>query len=334
MKKWLLLALKLALTVACLCWALHGTDVKGSILARPSQLSWPWVAAALGCAWLTVVFSALRWYFLLRAQQIECSLWRAIELTLVGNFFSLFAVGGVGADAAKIILLIREHRERKLAVTMTVMVDHLVGMIGLALIFFGITAVDFGSLPTQSVLGKGVLEFARVFFAGGLVMILLMFVAAYPPIHNRIHKPGREWKFDILKRLPEIYDVFRQRWQHAVLSLLMTFIMQPCYFLGFWCSAKAVGSVVGPVPVLAAMPMVDVLSALPLSIAGVGVRERAFQVLMHDLTGMGKEIAFSASMLGFLTTLFWSLIGALLFLRPRERTSLKQLKDESGESQA
>ena len=100
MKKWLLFLLKLAFTMACLWWAFSGIDFRHSALAHPGALDWPWIAGGILLGGATVLLSAARWWLLLRAQGIPATLWRITELTLIGNLFNLFAVGGVGGDAA------------------------------------------------------------------------------------------------------------------------------------------------------------------------------------------------------------------------------------------
>lgn len=329
-KKWLLFLIKAALTVACLWWALSGIDLGASVFARPGNLRWGWILGGLGFAGVTVVLTAARWWLLLRAQEVATGFWRSVELTFVGNLFNLAAVGGLGGDAARLFLLIRENPDRKLAVTLTVMMDHLVGMVSMALLFFAVTAGRFDALDEQSTLGKGVIHFAWMFFAGGVALIALMFLFSYPPIHRRIHRPGREWKWELPRRLPVLCDVFRKRWLHVVGSLAVSLVMLPLYFASFWCGAHAVGSDVGFGPVLSAMPVVDAISAMPISIAGVGVREKTFELLMNDLTGMSDDVAVSASLVGFFCSLVWSLLGALLFLKPRDRVRIKELENVGG----
>jgi uncharacterized membrane protein YbhN (UPF0104 family) len=325
LKKCLFFLLKIALTVVFLKWAFSKFDLAHSKLVHPSELDWSWIYAGLAFALATVILSAARWWLLLRAQEIPVTLWRAIELTFIGNLFNIIAFGGVGNDAARIFLLIRDYPGKKLAVTVTVMVDHLVGLVSLALIFFFMSAGRFGALSGQSRIGREVIRGSWMFFAGGLALIGMMFIASYPPVHRRIHHPGRQFKWSVLKNLPELYDVFRKRWGLALGSLVASFLMLAVFFASFWCGVRALGSHVDAASVFSAMPVVDAVSAVP-SFMGVGPREKTFEVLMSDLTGMEPEIAVCASLVGFFCTLVWSLAGALLFLKPRDRVRIKDME--------
>lgn len=327
MKKWLLFSAKLAFTAACLWWAFSGQDFSHSALARPSALGWHWIAGGIALGGLTYFISAVRWWILLRAQGIRISIARGFELTLMGEVFNLVTVGGVGGDAAKVFLLNRQHPERKLAVTMSLMVDHLVGLVAMAGLFFAFTAGRFEALENQSSMGKGAIHFGWVFFGGGLAMIALMFVMASPWVHGRIHKPGSAFGPDLLRRVPEIYDGYRRKWGHALFALAVSVVMLPVEYAIFWCGFGAIGHVESAWKVIGTMPVVEAISALPLSISGIGVREKSLEILMRDLTGMPAEVAVSGSLIGFACrNLVWSLAGALLFLRPSDRTSMKEIE--------
>lgn len=325
-KKWLFFVVKFALTLACLGWALSDIDWEHSALLDPWSLGWWWVFPGLSLAGLTVWLSALRLWLLLRAQGVHLSLWRATELTLIGNLFNLATVGGIGGDAVRIFMLIRDFPDRKVAISLTVMFDHLVGMAAMALVFFTFTAGRFDELASQSFETVGILRFAWGFFLGGVGLIGLMFLVSFPPVHNWIHKRPSASRFAFLNKVPVAFDMFRQKWTQALMALVVSFFMLPVYYASFWCGAKMVGSDTGLGPVLVAMPVVDLLSALPISVAGLGVREVSMKILMHDLTGMAASVAVGAMMIGFFFSLVWALFGGVLFLRSGQRVSMKKIE--------
>jgi len=75
------------------------------------------------------------------------------------------------------------------------------------------------------------------------------------------------------------------------------------------------------------MPVVDAMSAMPVSISGIGVREKTFEILMNDLAGLPAEVAVSGSLIGFACSLVWAALGGILFLRPSDRTPMKQIEE-------
>lgn len=327
MKNFLLFLLKAALTVFCLWWALSQVDLKNSVLLRPGGLDYRWLAGGAALAGLSMVFTAIRWWFFLRVQAIHVSIGRAIELTMIGNLFNLISIGSIGGDAARVILLIRDYPGKKLAITMAVLIDHMAGMVTIAVVFYIVSAAQFEALADQSVLGKGVIRFAWFYIGGGLAMVILFFVCASPPIHRRIHANNRLGRWPILKKVPEIYDVYRRHWKLTLAGLAVSFLMLFSYFASFWCGLRAVGGTTPASVVMTAMPVIDSVSSLPISVGGVGVREKLFEVLMHDIASVPAEIAVGASLAGFGCNVLWALLGAAFFLKKRDRIHHSDLKE-------
>ncbi len=323
MKSAAIFLLKLALTGLCLWWAFSQIRFDRSIFTRPGAIDFRWLAAGAGLAGLTVFFHALRWWLFLRGQDLAVSLRRAVELTLIDGLFSLASVSGLGGDAARVLLLMREHPGKKLVIAMTIMADHLAGLVSIALLFFAVSAGRFDALASQSLLGKNIIVFAWFYLGGGLAMVALMFVCASPAVHARIHAGDRFGRFPIMRQMPELVDVYRRKWRHALSGLVASFAMLVVYFSSYWCGLRAVGGDAGYGAVLSAMPVIDSISGLPVSIAGVGVREKLFQILLHDLAGVPAATAVAASLAGFACNALWAGVGAALFLTKRGPANLK-----------
>lgn len=330
MKKWWLFLLKLVLTVACLWWAFSGTDIRSTPLWHPERLRWGWLAAGVGMAGLTVLLSALRWRVFLAAQGIGVKNGRALELTLIGNMFSMMSVGGLAGDAARVLLLARDHPKRKLAVTVAVMADHMSGMVGLVLLFFLFTVGRYEQLEAPSALGTGVVRFAYGFLGGGVLLIALGFLLMSPLVHGRVHRGGRWIRWEFMRTVPEAWDTFRQQWRHALGGVGLACLMLPVYFLTFWCGMRAAGCEVEAGTVLSAMPVVDAISSIPVSISGIGVREKLFVILFGDLAGLDAELAVAGSLAGFFCHAAWSAAGIVLFLLHHGEVTAREIEEYHG----
>lgn len=321
MKPVIFFVIKLILTGLCLYWAFSQVDLAGSIFTRPGALHYGWLTLGALLAGISLIFLGLRWWLFLWCQKLEVTPKRAVELTFIDSLFSLASVSGLGGDAARIILLMRDHPGQKLVIALAVMADHLAGLVSLALMFFIISVVRFDAIVDQSILGKGVIHFAWVYLGGGMAMVAMIFVCASPPVHRLIHGNGRFEKWPIMARIPQLYDVYRKNWKAALCGLAASFMMLITFFSSYYCAMKAVGGTASYGSVISAMPVIDSISGLPISIAGVGVREKLFEVLMKDLAGVAPETAIAASLAGFGCNILWAGLGAVLFLRNRKRPS-------------
>lgn len=330
MKAALIFLLKLALTIGCLWWAFSGVEGEEAVLGHPEKLDAGWLIGGVVLAGISMVFTALRWWIFLRVLQIKLSIARAIELTMIGNLFSLVSVGSLGGDAAKIILLIRDHPGKKLVITMSVLIDHMAGMVTLGLLFFFVSAQGFNELTSTEVLGAqgaNVLKLAWFWIGGGFAMVAFFFVCACPPVHRRIHAKGRLERWPIMTRIPEIYDSYRKNWKLTFAGLVFSTLLMLTYFASFWCGLRAVGGEATLGSVMIAMPAIDGLSSIPVSIGGIGIRENLFMMLMPALADVSREMARNASLAGFGCNVLWSLLGAVFFLKKRDRISVREMKE-------
>ena len=334
MRAFLLFLLKLGLTVLCLWWAFSGIDGQGTIFSHPEKIDFGWMAAGVVMAGLSVVMTAVRWWYFLRVQAIKVSVGRAIELTMIGNLFNLISVGSLGGDAAKVILLIRDHPGKKLAITMTVLMDHMAGMVTIGLLFFFVSSGRFNELTSREILGnqgENLIRLAWLYIGGGFVMVGFFFLCASPPIHKRIHANNRLDRWPFMRQVPEIYDTYRKNWKLTLAGLAASFAMVFTFFASFWCGLMAVGGHASLGSVMTAMPVIDGLSSIPVSISGIGIRENLFMMLMPAITDVPKEVARDASLAGFACSVFWALLGAGFFLKKRDRISAAELRENNAQ---
>ena len=62
------------------------------------------------------------------------------------------------------------------------------------------------------------------------------------------------------------------------------------------------------------MPIVNIISASPISLSGVGVREGLFETLLNTLYATPKSLAVLVSLTGFFLLVLWGLIGGVMYL--------------------
>jgi uncharacterized membrane protein YbhN (UPF0104 family) len=86
--------------------------------------------------------------------------------------------------------------------------------------------------------------------------------------------------------------------------------MLALYFLTYYCSARAYGMEVPMGQFLALMPAVDLISGLPVSLGGLGVREGLFVFLLGNLASVSGPLAVSISLGGYLMSALWGIPGA------------------------
>lgn len=83
------------------------------------------------------------------------------------------------------------------------------------------------------------------------------------------------------------------------------------YFGVFLCSGHAFSLDLGWLDLYAVLPVVDSFAALPVSVSGLGVREKLFEILLERLAGVPQAEAVLMSLGGFAAMSVWSLLGVL-----------------------
>jgi uncharacterized protein (TIRG00374 family) len=138
-KSWWKTALKYGIGLALLAYVIwsHWEPQAGDVglglkdVFRPGrEIRWWCYALAALCLSVNVGLGFVRWYMMVRAQNLPFTLKDAYRLGLVGYFFNTFLPGSVGGDLLKAAFLAREQERRTVAVS-TVLIDRGVGLWGL-----------------------------------------------------------------------------------------------------------------------------------------------------------------------------------------------------------
>ena len=153
-----------------------------------------------------------------------------------------------------------------------------------------------------------------------LAVGLLSLIGAVPAAKSRrIHNLFSA--LHLANTIAEIRDTLRcylVSWRRTAIAFSLTVAAHLFYFGTFYCTGRALeGNIMARVPslseILSIMPIVNTLTALPISFAGIGVRESLFQVLLHDLCRAPEAIGVLIGALGFAIRLLWGLPGGARF---------------------
>jgi glycosyltransferase 2 family protein len=107
----------------------------------------------------------------------------------------------------------------------------------------------------------------------------------------------------------------------GLLALCCALISVVCTALAGYCIARGLGIDVGPLAMVAIMSLVTLVSALPISFGGWGVREVSVVALL-GLLGVDRAAALAMSVeFGLLVTLM-SLPGGLIWLTMRQHRDI------------
>lgn len=320
MKKALFIVLKLGITTALLWMIFREHRFTVAILPHLRSLvtNWQWTLAGLVSFGLSTWLSSLRWQVLLIGQEYPVPGWELLRITTISNFFNVTSLGAVGGDAYRILALTKRPGARKLPVMVSIMLDHMLGLVGLAILFLGCGYAFRNQVASYGPEVYAIVKGFGWYMAGALVGIVLSAISFTPRLYNW---GERQWPWLLgwppLKKFAQACDGLRRSWGLSLLAVALSVLLFATHFLCFYFGILAVGGQAGLLEVMAAMPIVDAVAGLPISVSGLGVREKTFETLIHAMTGLPEATAVSASLAGWLMSVVWGIFGGLLFIRGR-----------------
>ena len=330
MKRLLSISLRLVISGVVLFLLFREHDLISEIAPRFRTLlvNWPWAVGGIAFAFLSQLLMAMRWHILLRGFAPTLAFGPVLRLEIVSAFFNISSLGVVGGDAYKIVSLSRRLPGQTMPVSVSLVLDHLAGLVAVALLFAACIAAkaadwpDFGPDVRMLVSGYG------LYVGGAVAGLALSWVSFKPSLlewgRRTFPRTFGHPKFaSTLAQMTQVHDVFATLWQRALSATFAALFLHVAFFMSFYCGLRAVGGTATVLDVLTAMPIVDAAAALPISVSGLGVRERTFEALLAGIAGVPDAVGIAASLAGWLFNLFWGLVGGVLFLLARHAGAAK-----------
>src|SRR5438552_743950 len=310
MKKILLTLFQIAVTVGMLIWVFHDPNQRAKMAEALRTADYRWVGAGILSYGLVEVFAAFRWQILLRVQKIRLSFPRVAGLFLIGMFYNQFLPGGTGGDIIKSYLLLKETSDKKAGALLAVVFDRLIGLVALVAITVTLVRLRF-DLLSQTPETRRLLWILLVLLGTSITALLTSFiVSGFNLFYLLPHKfPGREKLIEI----SAAYHLYARHWFGTLLAFGASLVAHLATFTTFLCVAYAFRAGVSVIDFFAVLPMERTITALPISFAGVGLREQILQVLLSNLCHVDVAVAKLIGTMSFLIILFCSAPGGIVY---------------------
>jgi uncharacterized protein (TIRG00374 family) len=284
---------------------------------------------------LTILLGIARWRMVLRVHGLELSWSRTAEISFVAHFFNSFLLGSTGGDLMKAYYAARETHHKKTEAVVTVFVDRLVGLWAM-LLFAGLMMLPQSNLA---------LLFVHSHLRSLAALILAMLAACSGVVAvafwggvSRGWSGAREWlrrlpKGEWLERSLESCRTFGRERLFVTRTLGFSMVLNAVCVLQVLVLAWGLHLHIPPLVLFVTVPMIICISALPITPSGLGVRENLFVfMLAQSSIGVPATSALSLSLLAYAGSLFWSLVGGLVYAMFKERHHLKEAELEQPEN--
>jgi uncharacterized protein (TIRG00374 family) len=158
----------------------------------------------------------------------------------------------------------------------------------------------------------GVVVFTVV---GTVVGLWVGFVDKFPGLRSWLQRLPH---YPMLRRMVDAYRVYASHPVILTKTLLISFVVHFFSMLSIWCVGCGLGVVSAKfTDYFLYLPIINSVTAVPITISGFGVREGMYIKMFHEV-GVAEPVALVMSLLGYLATLFWSIVGGGFFLTHRK----------------
>jgi glycosyltransferase 2 family protein len=329
MKKILVTALQLIVTICLLVWVYHDPKKLAEMRHALAHARPEWLFAGIIAYLIVETAAAVRWHVLLKVQRIDLTLPRLSGLFLIGMFYNQFLPGGTGGDIIKSYLLLKETN-RKAGALLAVVFDRFIGLVALVTITITLISMRFHLLARTHETQRYLWILLVLLGVSVATLITSFLISGFNLFHLLPQKfPAR----DKLIEIAAAYHLYAQHWIATSVAFFASLIAHLATFTTFLCAAFALRADVRVTDFFAVMPIERTISALPISFAGVGLREKVLQTMLHQVCGVNEGVAILIGSLSFLIIVLCSLPGGIVyfFYRPSgvtERVRLSEMQRE------
>lgn len=303
------LAVKAALTLATLWFVCRGIDFVHLLEILEQQNRMLLVETTLLMI-LQSLLGGVRWKLVtnaLAATKAHCiTMWESQKIYYIGVFFTTCLPGTVGGDVVRIWMAKGLGIPLSQAIN-AVIIDRMIALFGIGVMVLATLPVFAGLLQLDSV---AVYSVSALLVVLGFVTVFFLERVLTPHGHLR----PVQWLLHFLSSLKLIMT-------HPYVcasAIMLALVAHVSYSLSAYVMAQSLGIPMTVMQSMAFIPLVMLITTIPISIGGWGVRE-ASMVGLLGLVGIGQEAALMLSVQMGLLFMVISLPASVLWLMSRKR---------------
>ncbi len=297
-------------SAALLTWIARNTNWSqvGEAFANLRVECW---LGAVGILIGTQFLSSKRWQLFARELRFERSVPKLTAYYFIGMFFNLLLPTSVGGDVVRAWYL-DAGAKRRLAAFASVLLDRLNGLA--VLIVLAVLGVFMTQTPLPAWVSWSVFALAALAATGFLALPVLARVPYLPTVRR--------------EQLATVVSVIHQP-RVLITTTGLSFLVQVANVVLVWWIGLGLGMDVPFAYYWILVPMVTLLTILPLSLNGMGVREGGTVLFLSPL-GVPQETALTLAFLWFAVFGIASLMGGAVYLwEGQAATASQESKDGS-----
>jgi uncharacterized membrane protein YbhN (UPF0104 family) len=279
------------------------------------------VIAGILLCWFTILIAGWRWHRLLAAFQIGIPLPALVCIAQIGQFFSMLMPGPTGDDLTRLLYISRLTKGMRVGEACTsVLLDRCIGLSSVLLLAVCCIPWQWAPMATQPEsrwIAVGILS------VGGVVAVAS---ALFFLIDGRVMQRLSDGSLRLLpaSRIRHDLSVISRHVFASKMAIAQVMVAAVCTQLVlcvvFYLAGRSVGIQLPLTLWLGFVPVVLAANAVPITIAGIGVREGLMTLFLGVLAHIDSDRATAASIVAFSITVVVCLLGGVVYIlyKPRK----------------
>jgi uncharacterized protein (TIRG00374 family) len=300
------LIIRLAVTVlilALLFFKINFSQVIGAIASCDKPLlTWAFLLFAS-----TYYLGLLRWRMFLHGLGLEPPFKKIVSAFSGGLFFNLTLPSTIGGDVARVYSLF-SHTGEGSKIAATVILDRLSGFLALTCIAIVSVCYGYRFIESTAIITVTALT-AGVFSVITLILFSRRSAKVFSELLSFFHLKKAE---GIWLKVSSAINIFRDKKRLLFKNFLISCIIQSSIVIATYLVALSVGAQSRMIYFFVIVPVIGVISTLPITIGGLGLRD-ASSILFFSKIGIPSNIAFSISLISFSFVTILGVIGGLVY---------------------
>ena len=316
----LIFGAKAVISVALLYFCLRKVDFE-SLELRLNQLDFSWVAFVVAAFAVQIIPAAARWQQIVIKCGAPLAFRRAFYYMMVATFFNQTLPSTFGGDAARLYLLARNGAGWRIA-SYSVLVDRGIGFFFLA--FLVVICLPWSLVLIKDPFGRTALITIGL---GGVAAGLSFAALAFVPKALADRWLVTRHITSVAEVLLKLFLSVRTAFTIGGLSIFIHLLT----VAAAWGAAKSIAAPLSFTEALFLVPPVLLVSTIPISIAGWGLREGVMMVAfgyagLHQSDGLivSLLLGFGTFVIGLVGAIWWMLSGHRLSEVPKTPSSIPE----------
>ena len=309
MRRILLSTIKILISAALLYFSLRKVNLF-DLTSRIHVESLGWIGLAIAVTFLQIFIGVLRW----REVSTQCGApietRQAMRFNLIGTFFNQTLPSSIGGDAVRLWLVARGGAGWR-AATYSIFVDRAIGLIALAILIVATLPWSYRFITDPN--GRSALLLVDFAALAGGIGFLVLGLLPWPWLK-------RWWGTHHLHACSVIANRVIFSRQHGPKVAVLSLLVHVLAVVIAWCVVQSIAAPVAFGQIFQLVPPVMLITMLPISIAGWGVRE-ATMGLAFGYAGLMTNEGVNVSLLYGAVSFMVGAFGGLVWIFSPEKAA-------------